>query len=54
MLTAMEIKALLCLGAAEMARGIREGRWTSQALVEAHIERMMEVNPTLNAMATAL
>ncbi|GIP38415.1 amidase [Paenibacillus sp. J31TS4] len=45
---------LLHLGAAEMARGIREGRWTSQELVEAHIERIVETNPSLNAIAVPL
>jgi len=54
MLAATATNELLRLGAAEMARGIREGRWSSQDLVEAHIERIMEVNPTLNAIAIPL
>ncbi|MFC5448646.1 amidase [Paenibacillus aestuarii] len=54
MLAAIEKNELLRLGAAEMARGIREGRWSSQDLVEAHIERIMGVNPTLNAIAIPL
>lgn len=33
-----------------MARGIRQGQWTSEALVEAHIGRITEINPLLNAV----
>jgi len=50
----LEGKDLLKLGAVEMARGIREGRWTSEQLVEAHIEQIVRVNPVLNAIAVPL
>lgn len=54
MVVAVGKRELLDLGAVEMARGIREGRWTSQELVEAHIERILKVNPVLNAIAIPL
>jgi|HigsolmetaGSP11D_1036233.scaffolds.fasta_scaffold01293_6 Asp-tRNA(Asn)/Glu-tRNA(Gln) amidotransferase A subunit family amidase len=37
-----------------MARGIREGCWTSEQLVEAHIEQIIRVNPVLQAIAIPL
>lgn len=43
----------LCgLSAGELARGIAGGRFTSAAAVEAHIERIEEVDPRLNAVVS--
>ena len=41
---------MLRASAMELARGIREGRWTSTELVEAHIAQIRRTNPTLNAV----
>ncbi|UJF31429.1 amidase [Paenibacillus hexagrammi] len=54
MLITNDRKELLQMGAVEMAKGIREGYFTSQELVEAHIERIMEINPVLHAVAIPL
>ncbi|WP_068776603.1 amidase [Paenibacillus sp. FJAT-26967] len=45
---------LLSLSAAKMARGIREGRWTSRELVELHIQRIEGVNPELCAVVVPM
>ncbi|EPD92613.1 MULTISPECIES: amidase family protein [unclassified Paenibacillus] len=42
------------LGAAEMARGIKAGRWTSSELVEAHIARIGQIQPLIGAVAVPL
>ena len=42
--------SMLTLSATQLARGIRDGRWTSTELVEGHIAHIQRVNPTLNAM----
>lgn len=41
---------LLLLSASELAAHIRSGKTTSVAVVEAHIARLRQVNPTLNAV----
>jgi amidase len=41
-------------GAGELARRIREGEVTSRAVVEAHLERIAAVNPTVNAVTRVL
>ncbi len=35
-----------------LAAGLREGRWTSAELVEAHIAQIERVNPSLNAVVS--
>ncbi|MFF2155271.1 amidase [Paenibacillus chitinolyticus] len=42
------------LGAAEMARGIKAGSWTSRELVEAHIARIRQIQPLIGAVAVPL
>lgn len=41
-------------GAAELARAIAAGRWTAAEVVEAHIARIEQVNPQLNALVVPL
>jgi len=44
-----ESKRLTSLSAAEMAAGVRRGETKTTALIEAHLERIENVNPKLNA-----
>lgn len=46
-------EVLSCSGVAQ-ARLIREGEISSAELVEAHLERIAEVNPRLNAVVEVL
>ena len=41
---------MLRASATELARGVREGRWSSTELVEGHIAQIRRINPTLNAL----
>ncbi len=41
---------MLRSSATELARGLREGRWTSYELVQGHIAQIQRVNPTINAV----
>lgn len=41
-------------GALELAEGIRNGRWTSRQVVQAHLDRIGEVNGHLNAIVKVL
>jgi fatty acid amide hydrolase 2 len=43
-------RSLLLASATELARKIRSGEVTSRAVVEAHIEQIRVVNPTINAV----
>jgi fatty acid amide hydrolase len=52
--TAARPAAPTALGAAELARAIAEGRWTAAEVVEAHIERIQQVNGRLNALVVPL
>ena len=47
-------RATLDLPATEIARGIREERWTSSQVVEAYIAEIERVNPRLNAVVRDL
>ena len=40
----------LLLSGTRLARGIRDGEWTSAQLVDVHIQHTQRVNPTLNAV----
>jgi fatty acid amide hydrolase 2 len=44
------LEKLLTISATQMAKRLRDGECSSQELVDAHITRVKEVNPTLNAM----
>ncbi|MCA9552456.1 MAG: amidase [Myxococcales bacterium] len=46
----MALDPLLALSAVELARRIRDGETSSRQVVEAHIQRLLEVNPDLNAV----
>ncbi|HRE26461.1 MAG TPA: amidase family protein, partial [Anaerolineales bacterium] len=46
--------SLTALSASELARGIRERRFSSSEVVEAHIRRLEAVNPQLNAVVVPL
>lgn len=43
-------RSLLELSATELARRVRAGALSSRAIVDAHIERIAQVNPSLNAV----
>ena len=40
----------LLLSGTRLAKGIRDGEWTSAQVVDVHIEHIQRVNPTLNAV----
>ena len=40
------------LSATELAEGIRNKRFSSQEVVQAHLDRIAALNPTLNAIVT--
>jgi len=46
----MHDQQLIRLSATEMAQGVRNGKWTSEELVEAHIRRILKMNPLINAV----
>jgi fatty acid amide hydrolase 2 len=47
----MDEEQILCLSAAELARGIREEVFTAPAVVGAHIRRIEQINPRINGLA---
>ena len=40
------------LSGTELAKGIQEKRFSSQEVVQAHLDRIEALNPTLNAIVT--
>jgi fatty acid amide hydrolase len=52
--SSLEGTPITCLSASELARRIAAGSFTSQEVVEAHIRRIEEVNPRLNAVVAPL
>ena len=52
--TTSETAALWRLGATELASAIRDGEVSSREVVETHLARIEQVNPSVNALRVTL
>jgi amidase len=48
------VETVLALSATEQAAWIRDGRVSSEELVQVHLRRIAEINPALNAVVAGL